>query len=252
MAPRNDARTCSRPLPKTVRIGLAHAALNVGATLLFAGSFVLRLQGNRAAGRALAATGYLVSAAAAYLGGELVYREQLGVDHTAGLELPDDFAPVLAETNLAEGRLERVRYRDTPILLVRSGERISALVERCAHQGGPLAEGKLVTYGIHFQSGSDVVLPESAPVLRQVAAYMETNAAVKLKITGHTDSVGAPDSNLDLSKRRSAAVAKVLSEQFGIAADRFTTDGKGDTEAVASNDKPEGRAMNRRVEFAKL
>jgi outer membrane protein OmpA-like peptidoglycan-associated protein len=124
--------------------------------------------------------------------------------------------------------------------------------EGCRPPKDMLAEGKLVTYGIRFPSGSDVVLPESAPVLRQVAAYMEANAAVKLRITGHTDSMGTPESNLDLSKRRSAAVAKVLSEQFGIAADRFATDGKGDTEAVASNDKPEGRAMNRRVEFAKL
>ncbi len=115
-----------------------------------------------------------------------------------------------------------------------------------------LAEGKLVTHGIHFASGSDVVLPESAPVLRQVSTYMEANPAVKLRITGHTDNVGSAASNLDLSKRRAASVAGVLAEQFGIAADRFTADGKGDTRAVASNAKPEGRAMNRRVEFEKL
>lgn len=115
-----------------------------------------------------------------------------------------------------------------------------------------LDSGKLVTYGIHFETGSDVVMPESAPVLRQVAAYMEKHADVKLKITGHTDNVGTAASNLDLSKRRAASVAKVLAEQFGVAADRFTTDGRGDTQAVKSNAKPEGRAMNRRVEFAKV
>jgi OmpA-OmpF porin, OOP family len=115
-----------------------------------------------------------------------------------------------------------------------------------------LAAGKLVTYGIRFETGSDVVMPESAPVLRQVASYMEANPAVRLKVTGHTDNVGAAASNLDLSKRRAASVAKVLAEQFAVAANRFETDGKGDTQAVASNAKPEGRAMNRRVEFAKL
>jgi OmpA-OmpF porin, OOP family len=115
-----------------------------------------------------------------------------------------------------------------------------------------LAEGKLVTHGILFDTGSDVVLPESAPVLRQIAGYMESNAGVKLKVTGHTDNVGAKDGNLDLSKRRAASVAKVLSTQFGVSADRFTTDGKGDTQPVSNNAKPEGRAMNRRVEFAKL
>jgi outer membrane protein OmpA-like peptidoglycan-associated protein len=115
-----------------------------------------------------------------------------------------------------------------------------------------LAEGKLVTYGILFDSGSDVVLPESAPVLRQISSYMEANAAVRLLITGHTDNVGSPASNLELSKRRAASVAKVLSDQFAIAADRFQTDGKGDTKVVASNANPEGRAMNRRVEFSKV
>jgi len=115
-----------------------------------------------------------------------------------------------------------------------------------------LDSGKFVTYGIRFQTGSDVVLPESAPVLRQIAAYMAEHPDVKLKITGYTDNVGAAAGNLDLSKRRAASVAKVLSGQFGMAADRFTTEGKGDTLPVASNATPEGRAMNRRVEFEKL
>jgi outer membrane protein OmpA-like peptidoglycan-associated protein len=124
--------------------------------------------------------------------------------------------------------------------------------EGCRPAKDMLDQGKLVTYGIRFQTASDVVLPESAPVLRQVAAYMESHADVRLKITGHTDNVGTAASNLDLSKRRAASVAKVLSEQFAVAADRFETEGKGDTQVVASNAKPEGKAMNRRVEFAKL
>src|SRR5262245_20307127 len=125
------------------RIGLTHAALNVGATLLFGGSLICRATGNRAAGRALATTGYLVAAAAAYLGGELVYQEQIGVNHSAGLELPKDFTAVFGDANLAEGRLTRAHYKDTPIMLVRQNGRIRALVERCAHLGGPLADGKL-------------------------------------------------------------------------------------------------------------
>ena len=114
-----------------------------------------------------------------------------------------------------------------------------------------LDTGKFVTYGIRFKTGSDVVLPESAPVLRQVVAYMEAHPDVKLRITGHTDNVGTAASNLDLSKRRAASVASVLTGQFGVVADRFATEGKGDTQAVAGNATPEGRAMNRRVEFAK-
>ncbi|MFN0151814.1 MAG: OmpA family protein [bacterium] len=124
--------------------------------------------------------------------------------------------------------------------------------EGCKPAADMLASGKLVTYGIRFASGSDVVEPESAPVLRQIKSYLDANAAVKLHIVGHTDNTGSASSNLDLSKRRAASVARVLSGEFGIAAERFTTDGKGDTETVASNTSAEGRAANRRVEFAKL
>jgi outer membrane protein OmpA-like peptidoglycan-associated protein len=75
---------------------------------------------------------------------------------------------------------------------------------------------------------------------------------VKLRITGHTDNVGKSPANLDLSKRRATSVANTLSSQFGIAADRFQADGKGDGQPLSSNAKPEGRAMNRRVEFSKI
>jgi hypothetical protein len=124
--------------------------------------------------------------------------------------------------------------------------------EGCRPAKDMLAEGKLVTYGIHFESGSDVVQPESAPVLRQIAAYLVSKPNVKLKITGHTDNVGKASANLDLSRRRAAAVASVLTSQFDIAADRFKTDGKGDTQPLSTNAKAEGRAMNRRVEFVRI
>jgi hypothetical protein len=116
----------------------------------------------------------------------------------------------------------------------------------------PFANGKLITYGIYFDSGSDVVKPESAPVLRQIAAFMEKNTSVSVEIDGHTDNEGNADGNLDLSKRRAAAVAGVLTAQFKISADRFKTDGLGDTKPIANNDNAAGRAMNRRVEFSKL
>jgi outer membrane protein OmpA-like peptidoglycan-associated protein len=75
---------------------------------------------------------------------------------------------------------------------------------------------------------------------------------VKVRIEGHTDSTGDPARNLDLSKRRAEAVKKALVSQFGIAADRLTSEGFGDTKPIAPNDTPKGRAENRRVEFVKL
>lgn len=115
-----------------------------------------------------------------------------------------------------------------------------------------LADGPFVTHGIYFDSGSDHVRAESAPVLRQLAAYLTADGAVRVQITGHTDDVGADAANLDLSGRRAAAVAAVLVSDFGIDAGRFETEGKGETLPIAKNDSPEGRSMNRRVEFAKI
>lgn len=163
--------------------------------------------------------------------------------------------------------LDRQRMASVPDVTVPAGEpeaieiRLSATTQPmitnvrfasgCRPAKDLLAEGKFVTYGIHFASGSDAVLPESAPILRQITSYLQDHPAVKLQITGHTDGVGSAANNLDLSKRRAASVAKVLAGQFGVGADRLATDGKGDTQTVASNEAPEGRARNRRVEFAK-
>lgn len=126
------------------RVGMAHAILNVGGTLLFAGSLFSRKTGCRTTGKTLAVAGYLSILTAAYLGGELVYHEQIGVDHSSGKEMPDEkFAAVLPEDKLLEGKLTRAHFKETPILLVRLGRKIYALAETCAHLGGPLSEGKL-------------------------------------------------------------------------------------------------------------
>jgi nitrite reductase/ring-hydroxylating ferredoxin subunit/uncharacterized membrane protein len=125
------------------RLGVAHAVLNVGATLLFTASLLSRARGSRGAGRGLAITGYLATIAAAYLGGELVYHEQIGVDHSSGRELPEKFTAILPDEDLPDGKLKRVLYKETPLLLVRRGDRVFALAETCAHLGGPLSEGKL-------------------------------------------------------------------------------------------------------------
>ena len=111
--------------------------------------------------------------------------------------------------------------------------------------------GKYVTHGINFDTDSDRLKPDSAAVLKLVAAAMTKNPNLKLEVDGYTDSVGKPDHNLDLSKRRAQAVQTVLVSQFGIDADRLTSNGFGPDNPMASNDTPDGRANNRRVEFLK-
>ena len=129
--------------PPARRIGLVHGLLNVASVVLFGSSLVARRNGNRTAGRSLAALGYAVSVAAARLGGNLVYGQKVGVDHSASENLPEEFASVMAESSLEEGKPARAEHNGAPILLVRRGAKIFALAETCSHLGGPLSEGTL-------------------------------------------------------------------------------------------------------------
>ncbi|ULQ57114.1 OmpA family protein [Flavihumibacter rivuli] len=114
-----------------------------------------------------------------------------------------------------------------------------------------ITEGKLVSYGIYFDVNKDVVKPESYGTLKGIADVLNENPDVKIKIIGHTDSDGNDAANLDLSKRRAAAVKNELVKTFTIDASRIETEGKGETQPVASNDTPSNKALNRRVEFVK-
>ena len=125
------------------KVGLLHGLLNVGATALYATSLVLRRKDMRGAGRGFAMLGYAVSSTAAYLGGHLVFSEQIGVNHAAAQELPKEFVPVLADAELRESEMKRVDAGGVPVLLVRREGEVCALANTCSHLGGPLSEGKL-------------------------------------------------------------------------------------------------------------
>jgi outer membrane protein OmpA-like peptidoglycan-associated protein len=111
--------------------------------------------------------------------------------------------------------------------------------------------GRYVTYGILFDTGSDRLKPESAPVIQSIARGLEANPGLQLVIEGHTDSVGNAAHNLDLSKRRAEAVKAVLVTQFRIDEARLSTAGLGATKPLGPNDTPQGRSQNRRVELVK-
>ncbi len=115
-----------------------------------------------------------------------------------------------------------------------------------------ITEGKLISYGINFDVNKDVVKPESFGALNDIATVLKENPDVKVKIVGHTDSDGDDKANLDLSQRRAAAVKMELSKSFGIDESRMVTDGAGESQPIAANDKSENKARNRRVEFIKL
>jgi nitrite reductase/ring-hydroxylating ferredoxin subunit/uncharacterized membrane protein len=124
------------------RLGLLHGLLNVGATALVATSYALRRKGARPAGRATALAGYGIAAASAYLGGNLVYRERIGVTHAVVAE-PEQFTRVFESRALPDNSMRKAVIEDASFLLVRQHGRVCALAHSCAHLAGPLSEGTL-------------------------------------------------------------------------------------------------------------
>lgn len=106
-------------------------------------------------------------------------------------------------------------------------------------------------YGIYFSFARADIRPESERVLQEIGAMLARNPDWKLRVDGHTDGVGGEAPNLDLSRRRAAAVKAALVSRHGTAADRLTTDGFGQSRPKADNATIEGRALNRRVELAR-
>jgi len=115
-----------------------------------------------------------------------------------------------------------------------------------------ITEGKFSTTGILFDVNAATIKASSYGTLKDIATVLKENAAVKVKIVGHTDSDGDNAANLGLSKKRAEAVKDMLSKEFGIDESRMETEGKGETQPAAQNTTTEGKAQNRRVEFIKL
>ncbi len=112
-----------------------------------------------------------------------------------------------------------------------------------------ISEGKISTNAILFDSGSANLQPQSMGVIRQISQVLLQEGSINLKIVGHTDSDGNDQANMTLSKNRAESVKNALVSVYGIDAGRLTTEGKGESEAIADNNSPSGKAQNRRVEF---
>lgn len=105
-----------------------------------------------------------------------------------------------------------------------------------------------------FDFDKSDIRADARPVLDQLATVLINYASPKVEISGHTDAKGSDDYNQTLSEQRATAVSIYLSDH-GVDPDNLTTIGKGESEPVAANerpdgqDDPEGRQANRRVEF---
>jgi outer membrane protein OmpA-like peptidoglycan-associated protein len=110
---------------------------------------------------------------------------------------------------------------------------------------------KVEIYGIYFDFASDHLKPESKPVLDEIAQIMLKHPDWKLSVSGHTDNIGGDAYNLDLSKRRAAAVKQALVTRYHIDPGHLRTDGFGASSPIDTNSTMQGRARNRRVELTR-
>jgi len=140
----------------------------------------------------------------------------------------------------APGYLDRVRTVSV------SGGQTTALdivMDRALESGETLSFAN-----IYFDSGSAVLQTSSYEILNEITQLLRNNSGVNVEIVGHTDSDGSSSYNRDLSERRAASVRTYLVQQ-GISSSRLSTLGMGESSPVASNDTPQGKAQNRRIEF---
>lgn len=114
-----------------------------------------------------------------------------------------------------------------------------------------IREKRVIAYGIHFDSDSAKLKPQSEPALNEILEALKKNPSVKVRIEGHTDSTNTDQYNLSLSQKRSQSVAAWLAAH-GVSPARLTPRGLGEAKPVADNLSPQGRALNRRVEIAVL
>lgn len=128
------------------------------------------------------------------------------------------------------------------MVVVKAEEMASQLID----QGG------VNLYGFYFDTGSATLKAESGPTLDEVEKLLKADASLRLLVVGHTDVVGGFEDNIDLSKRRAAAVVAALTDRVPAAAARLTPCGVGFQCPIASNSSAEGRAKNRRVALVRV
>lgn len=114
-----------------------------------------------------------------------------------------------------------------------------------------MSEGKIIVNGIKFDVNKASLKPESMGAINKIFKLMQNQANLNFSVEGHTDSDGKEDANQTLSEARAKAVMNQLIS-MGIATERLTSKGFGESKPLDNNSTPEGKANNRRVEFVKF
>ena len=153
----------------------AHAIGNDIGVSFYLGSLFARRRGRRGLGVVLSLIGYAVMGLSASLGGALVFRQKVGVNHTPDIEPTEQWKAALADSELPAGVMKRVKVGNDKVVLLRHDNRLYAMSAVCSHAGGPLEGGTLedtcVTCPWHhsvfdFRNGHVVHGPATIPQRR--------------------------------------------------------------------------------------
>jgi outer membrane protein OmpA-like peptidoglycan-associated protein len=151
-------------------------------------------------------------------------------------------------------RSEPARNEGTTTMVAPSGAVLAAgnvtELTRYLASDAPLPK-RFVLQDLKFRTDSNELEPTSRRVLDDVAGVLVRQPTAKIRVEGHTDNTGSPNTNRQLSSGRAEATKAYLVER-GLAADRIEVAGLGPDQPVAANDTPDGRAKNRRTEIVVL
>jgi nitrite reductase/ring-hydroxylating ferredoxin subunit len=154
------------------RVGLAHAATNATAFTLYASSLGARRAGHHGRGKALGIAGLTLLGAGGYLGAHMSFFQGVGPNQTVFDQVPGDWTPAASASDLETGQPLSVVVGDAPVMLLRHGDGLHALHDRCSHRGCPLSDGDIegevltcICHGSRFdlRDGSVQRGPATAP-----------------------------------------------------------------------------------------
>lgn len=173
------------------RVGLIHAASNVSALAFAIGSLAARRRGSSATGRllGLAATGAL--GAGGFLGGHLSFTRAVGPNQTAFDAGPSEWTPVSDAGEVREGEPKAALAGDTPVMLLRHGDGLHAIHDRCSHRGCPLSDGEVdghvvtcVCHGSQFDVRDGAVLRGPATTGQPAYEVREDGGQLLVRLAG--------------------------------------------------------------------
>jgi nitrite reductase/ring-hydroxylating ferredoxin subunit/uncharacterized membrane protein len=120
-----------------------HGAMNIVGVGLYAWSIRERRRGYHGRGAIISGVAFGLACVSGWLGGRMVYKQKVGVNHGEPFEKPERWTTVLESSKLHDGKPRRVDFDKKGVLLYRKGDAIYAIGSVCSHAGGPLEEGKI-------------------------------------------------------------------------------------------------------------